>query len=563
MTRRILIGLALLVIPGALPAALAAVPAVSDLPVSLQTVPRACSLRKVAEALSREFKATVGVDASLADLRVAWAYQASEPIETILTRLAELTDGRVTASTGASGRRRFTLERPVTSRNLEAWWRRESLLRTLRDLLRAADQNDQGKLETDSFSPGVQTYLRLGRASELKYLRLLNQPGLDRLLAGEKVTFPPGAVPNDEIYSILARVFPPHEDDLSAEESHGIVVRGVEATQKNGIGLQIDFNRKFSRFHLLLQFGGNAAVVLTQLGADEVGLPATRTNPYRLLEAGAGKVLPPALPEAFSRPLTEDLAVRGGRWESVLPELARVTGLDVTSDGYLCRYPSALHLEPGKRTVLASRGLTVAEALDQVCRQFSYLWWQKDGRVYLRARSWPWDTQFEVPDRFLDRWTDTLARGRSIGAPEIAALAALTPFQRDGLSDLSGSPFLSNTNLQQPMAQEFLRLFPLCTLAQQERALGPGLVIAAATAAGGQASPPPTPSPADNSPVLWRLEQKVTPNPKAMPPTVKVELALTREQKMDSSTPPQTSMVPLTIELPMPEAGTPSPGVGK
>src|SRR5439155_19629680 len=135
------------------------------------------------------------------------------------------------------------------------------------------------------------------------------------LLAGERVSFPPGAVPNDEIYGILAKRFSPHDEEFNAEQIQNMIVQDLQATQKNGISMQIDFNRQFSRFDLLLQFGSSGANVLTQLGDAEIGLPSTRTNPYRLLEAGVDKVAPPELPAAFSERLTEDVAVRGGRWE--------------------------------------------------------------------------------------------------------------------------------------------------------------------------------------------------------------------------------------------------------
>src|SRR5947209_1803906 len=73
------------------------------------------------------------------------------------------------------------------------------------------------------------------------------------------------------------------------------------------------------------------------------------------------------------------------------------------------------------------------------------------------------------------------------------------------LRDLGGSLFLSSTNLQQPSAQEFLKLFQSCTPAQQERVMGPGLVIEAAPGTR-TAGPPPSSAPEGIGPALWRLE---------------------------------------------------------
>ena len=51
-------------------------------------------------------------------------------------------------------------------------------------------------------------------------------------------------------------------------------------------------------------------------------------------------------------------------------------------------------------------------------------------------------------------------------------------------------------------------------------------------------------------PALWRLEQKMTPNVKAIPPTTKVELSLFHQWKTEKSDVPRTTMTPLTIEVP-------------
>src|SRR5206468_4004643 len=124
------------------------------------------------------------------------------------------------------------------------------------------------------------------RAPEMKYLRLLNRADLDRLLSGDRVSFPPGAVPSDEIYAILAKRFSPHDEEFNAEQIQGMIVHDLQATQKNGISLQIDFNRQFSRFHLLLQFGGSGANVLTQLGDAEDRAPV---DPDQSVPAAGGR----------------------------------------------------------------------------------------------------------------------------------------------------------------------------------------------------------------------------------------------------------------------------------
>jgi hypothetical protein len=546
MTRRKLVGsvaLAVLAVAAVWPVEVAAAEAGT---VSFREVRRACSLRKVGAALARQSAASVGIDPSLAELRVAWAYQAEEPVETILGRLAELTDSRLTASTRASGRRRYSLERPLASANLAAWWRRESLRRSVGELLRAVEQEEKGKLEIGSFSSGMQHYLKIGRTRQMKLLRQVTGEAMDRLLSGERVKLPADALPDAELYEILSKEFGPNDPEYSADQVQGMVVRSMEATRKNGLSMQIDFKRQFSRFHLMLWFGGSSGHVLSSFGDAELGLPATRTNPYRLLETGVRETPEPELPMAFHERLKEEVAVPGGaRWETALRELARVTGLDMTGDAYLCRYPSALLPGEGKRVVLAPQGASVAEALDQVCQKFGYLWWQKDGQVYLRARAWPWDELHEAPDRFVDQWSAALARGRPIGTAEIEVLASLTREQRVGLRHLGGSPSLNEGGLERPAAGEFLKLFQACTLAQRQQVMGPGLVIGEGQAERTTELLQPFSSRGGKGPVRLRLGQKVTANPKATPPTWRVELTLSRQWKEE------TSEMPLVIDVPM------------
>ncbi len=83
--------------------------------------------------------------------------------------------------------------------------------------------------------------------------------------------------------------------------------------------------------------------------------------------------------------------------------------------------------------------------------------------------------------------------------------------------------------------------------------MGAGLVAAAMSAARSAGSPPAS-SPEGDGPAMSRLEQKVTPNPKSVPPTTKVELTLDHQWKTEKSATPRTTMTPITIEVPELEA---------
>jgi hypothetical protein len=141
-------------------------------------------------------------DPAVAELRVLWFPSTSRSVEATLARLGELTDCAVLAQTSRGKRRRYVLQRRRSTVALEAAWRRQTLLRTVEQLLRAADQHERGTLDPASFSPGVRIYAER-RAAEYRYLRRLNPEGWDELLAGEEVWFPPGIVNEEEIRPII------------------------------------------------------------------------------------------------------------------------------------------------------------------------------------------------------------------------------------------------------------------------------------------------------------------------------------------------------------------------
>src|SRR5690242_11270158 len=148
-------------------------------------------LQKVGEELSRRYHAKVFVDPALADLRVLWAFNGEPPLEEILSRLAELTDSRVTVRTSESGSRRFSLDRPVRTTQLEEAWRTAALSRSVAELVRASSDYEAGKLNPASFSPNVRVYLEppISRGPLLKYLARLTPDQFGHLFQGEEVGF--------------------------------------------------------------------------------------------------------------------------------------------------------------------------------------------------------------------------------------------------------------------------------------------------------------------------------------------------------------------------------------
>jgi hypothetical protein len=58
--------------------------------LSLRVLHSPCSLSKVCQALSREFKTSVSPDPTLVDLRMVWAFGEEKPLETLLMVNPEL-----------------------------------------------------------------------------------------------------------------------------------------------------------------------------------------------------------------------------------------------------------------------------------------------------------------------------------------------------------------------------------------------------------------------------------------------------------------------------------------
>jgi hypothetical protein len=298
---------------------------------------------------------------------------------------------------------------------------------------------------------------------------------LDRLLAGEPVRFPPGTVDEAEVRATAEAFW---GRVLGQEPGDGPPQPRVEATvasvQKHGLGMRLRLDTPRSSL-LMLELGRQAGTALCHFSDEELGLPNTRGNPYRLLSNNLRAPTPPrAASAALQRPLPGDVVLPPDRlWHSALREFGRMSGLDLISDGYLARARSRLW-SAGPGEVLVRRGTPLAEALDALCEPFQYLWWEKDGVVHFRSRAWVWDMTPEPPDRFVDAWSAAVER-KTAGATQLAALAELTPRQWNGLADLGWNSHLPPKYRE--AVQEFLALFAASTPAQRAQLLGSGLAF--------------------------------------------------------------------------------------
>jgi hypothetical protein len=210
----------------------------------------------------------------------------------------------------------------------------------------------------------------------------------------------------------------------------------------------------------------------------------------------------------------------------VIEELARVTGRNILSDGYLSRRASRPRLPLGPTEVLAPAGISLSSALDRVCERYEYLWWERDGCVYLRARAWPWDGLYEVPDDFLDAWAGALDRGGALSHAALTALTRLTPLQLNGLAALERQPREFIFRADTPAARQFRKFFQSLPGERQARLLGSGVLVTRDEVAPLRALLFPLGKEFSPRPFLLRLAQGVEEIPQATPRRTRVTLKL-------------------------------------
>lgn len=526
-----------------------------------------CSLRKVCRALARSRPHQVSVEGALGDQRIVWAFRSEPSVEAFMGHLAELTGSEVLTRRTRTVGKEFVLRALPETVRLEAGWRTEGLVRTLSELERAAQQWDAGDRDLSAFPAALRFYARnLHRFRSIR-LQELRQEQIDDLLSGRLIQYAPGALPAARIDEMVAERFAGrHGGDEPPEVVQRAMERELEEARRHGLALQMDLHRKGARSHLMLWFGrpGRAGNVLCAFEDVTLGLPLTRTNPYHLL---ATRLRAPArdLPPVFARPLERDVHLpRNGRWESVLEVVASETGWELVSDAYLCRPASklqsararhqelaALHerqvragvgvdqasveralaqaeVERPEGRVLAPRGIPLADALDRICREYAYLWWEKEGCLYFRTAAWVWDRDYEIPDTFLDSWRVAVGQGRAPGAPDIAALASLTPLHLNGLEALGGRVFASAAPDNREW-QQFFKYFRSVTPREQGRILSDGLVVRASSLVPDGGGDDGSDRRADAADAAWvRLRVTAEPDRSVTPPVTSVRLELTR-----------------------------------
>jgi hypothetical protein len=478
--------------------------------LSLSSVNGPCSIQKVIRELARRSGLRIYVDSKLAETRVAWLFNDSPTAEAALSRIAELTGGQVVKSRTDDGGFEFTLQKKAETTKLEARWKRERLAQTIQQLIKAYDQHEAGKLNVEELSANAKLYLPRN-AEKLKALKSLTPQQLDVLMKGKSVRLATSVFGDKEIRAIVAarrdfgNVSP--EDAESPEDRQRFIDATLGNVEKNGMSLQMDYLLKGSWSHLMLKYGTGEADALTRIGDEELGLPNSHANPYEMLAKWQNSVGPCALPAPLLQTLENDVMCSGtGRWEEAIAELGRAAHLNVISDGYFCRARSIAHSKNDNGSLLALKGTRIADALDSACEKYGYLWWEKEGCCYFRARGWVWDSDYETPDRFIEAWSKACWAGQAVSTQHLDVLAGLTRLQLNGLSRLNAQRNSSNSPDQAHVAA-FLEMYRRCAANDKSDVLGKGIWLDPALADTSTEMRPPSWISNDGPPILARLEQ--------------------------------------------------------
>ncbi len=441
---------------------------------SLKSSSAPTTLKSLARRISRARGASFSVAPGLAEARVVWFLESEPEPERLLAHLAELLGGRINRVRLSGERSSTLLTTDSRTARLERWWRFEGVSRTVRIAVQVGQCLERGE-KPPALPTGLQEVVALGYGPQLSLLQHLGKDDIDRLLEGEAVSLP-AAGRDDPRLEEYVRSFYSKAIDPTNEETQEALARDLGRLRRDGPSYQFDLRRFKNHFNLRLYYGPpgkSLGLSVCVFGDDEIGLPATRSNPYDVLKSGVRQVELAGSPEGLTRRLKSDIPLpQDESVEVALERLARESDVSLVADSYVCRLASR-----GTRVGAPPipRGTTIADALDQICRAFGYLWWEKGGCVFLRARAWVWDRGFETPESFLDTWRSTLQRRHTLGPKEIGALGELTPMQYYGLPCLGGRRVTNG--LDSSFFAQFFDFFRTLTPAEQRRVLGEGLVI--------------------------------------------------------------------------------------
>lgn len=209
-----------------------------------------------------------------------------------------------------------------------------------------------------------------------------------------------------------------------------------------------------------LRVAGHTSVPDTAgLGKFEETLPPVRGNPYIIPDeeqkgvsgAPTSVVRDGIYTELENTPFPDKLnVVPGDSWSDVVAKLAERIDKPIFSDGYIAargiRPTRRLGLDGGTIRPLAppadellTRSGSLASGLDLLCRTYNMVWWQQNGALFFRSRTWLVERRYEVPVPIRKiLLTEIRNLSREYGGPTPIATALLQTLSGLRLHQLQG-----------------------------------------------------------------------------------------------------------------------------
>jgi hypothetical protein len=307
--------------------------------------------------------------------------------------------------------------------------RDERFSAALAELIRASSASDD---EIAKLPRPMQRSLSLPvHRRAIQMIGSLSSSDQARLLAGLPILEPLDALPQEAQHRLTAmadtynrqmaedqkedpRLRPTSPLELSAPAGWQIYI-GVD--DKFGVGDAVPvivhlFNRQGDSSDVYLSIGGMLS-------------PAPGVGTWRLPEARADTT------ERLRSSPTEDPGAVSGHWNEVVQRLRNVLQHPIVSDDY-----RAAEFLPDPSSPAPHSGEELSAYLDRICRHWK-LRWGRAGRVITFQRlNWPELHRAQIPDSRLRQWKDHVIADGRLRLDDLMEMAALSPYQISGLSDV-------------------------------------------------------------------------------------------------------------------------------
>lgn len=220
-----------------------------------------------------------------------------------------------------------------------------------------------------------------------------------------------------------------------------------------------------------------------------------RGAPYPERKRPPGATASPAQPAGYADLEKLPFPAKGfqesfpGTWTKIFAQLGRRLPFALYSDGFTgLPVGRSAGMEAGdpegpqNPARIPVERLSVAAALDALCKRYGRIWWREGDALFFRSRTWFLDEQYVVPRPVLQRLAEQVQTSGRIDEKSLELLAQLSPQQLHGMhrivEELYGPVAWSGRTLG---VFWLLRVYQMLSGSQKSRVLRDGLPVVAMT----------------------------------------------------------------------------------